>query len=49
MGCCTDYYKTISAINCRTLMAVEKFEIWIPEFDSSGVANKISIVVISFP
>ena len=43
MGCCTDYYKTISAINCRTLMAVEKFEIWIPEFDSSGVANKISI------
>ncbi len=42
MGCCTDLYKTISSINCRTLMAVEKFEIWVPEFDSSGVANKIS-------
>ena len=43
MACCADFYKTISNITCRSLMAVELFEIWVPEFDSTGQPNKISL------
>lgn len=42
MICCSTFYTTISRFDCSSLMEVEKFEIWVPQYDSTGAANKIS-------
>lgn len=42
MICCKKFYTTISWLGCPSLMEVEKFEVWVPQYDSTGAANKIS-------
>ena len=42
MICCSEFYTTISRFDCSSLMEVEKFEIWVPQYDSAGEPNKIS-------
>ena len=42
MICCSDFYSTISNFDCSSLMEIELFEIWVPMYDSTGAANKIS-------
>ena len=43
MICCSDFYTTISNFTCPSLMEVELFEAWVPQFDSTGAPNKISL------
>jgi hypothetical protein len=42
MICCKTFYTTISSFDCSSLMEVEKSEVWVPQYDSTGAANKIS-------